>query len=319
MIPGSSLKGKMRTLLAKRYNEIIQANPNNDAECITRVFGSAKKDDKGKVKPSKILISDMFVVNEEEIRNRGIQNLTEVKFENSINRATAVANPRQIERAVKGLQFGVDIIYEVEAGKEGKIEEDIKVIAEAMRMLQYDYGRIPVSQLTAMARKIRGMDDYTVVALFHHHFYLFPEIAQRFGDSSLIRNYAEVMQQLSYMHVSVVMHGHKHYALERPFITEGYFESPENIIDVFAGGSVGTDRKDEHTFGVLDLYGKDDDIKLRHYKFCYKDEKLEPIKEKQVPPKKTSGRVVKLLEILEMLRPEKYKTYVTTSEKAFSS
>ena len=121
------------------------------------------------------------------------------------------------------------------------------------------------------------------------------------------------------MHVSVVMHGHKHYALERPFITEGYFESPENIIDVFAGGSVGTDRKDEHTFGVLDLYGKDDDIKLRHYKFCYKDEKLEPIKEKQVPPKKTSGRVVKLLEILEMLRPEKYKTYVTTSEKAFSS
>lgn len=139
MIPGSSLKGKMRTLLAKRYNEIIQANPNNDDERITRVFGSAKKDDKGKVKPSKILISDMFVVNEDEIRNRGIQNLTEVKFENSINRATAVANPRQIERAVKGLQFGVDIIYEVEAGKEGEIGEDIEVIAEAMRMLQYDY------------------------------------------------------------------------------------------------------------------------------------------------------------------------------------
>ena len=40
---------------------------------------------------------------------------------------------------MKGLQFGVDIIYEVEAGKEGEIEEDIEVIAEAMRMLQYDY------------------------------------------------------------------------------------------------------------------------------------------------------------------------------------
>lgn len=139
MIPGSSLKGKMRTLLAKKYNGIVQSNPDNDAECITRIFGSAKKDNNGKVKPSKILISDMFIVNEEEIRNRGIQNLTEVKFENSINRATAVANPRQIERAVKGLQFGVDIIYEVEAGKEREIEEDIKVIAEALRMLQYDY------------------------------------------------------------------------------------------------------------------------------------------------------------------------------------
>lgn len=117
----------------------MQANANDDAECITRVFGSAKKDDNGKVMPSKILISDMFVINEEELRNRGLQNLTEVKFENSINRATAVANPRQIERAIKGLQFGVDMIYEVENGKEDEIEEDIKLIAEALQMLQYDY------------------------------------------------------------------------------------------------------------------------------------------------------------------------------------
>ena len=91
----------------------------------------------------------MFVINEEELRNRGLQNLTEVKFENSINRATAVANPRQIERAIKGLQFGVDMnevfgkLYnhalEVENGKEDEIEEDIKLIAEALQMLQYDY------------------------------------------------------------------------------------------------------------------------------------------------------------------------------------
>ena len=139
MVPGSSLKGKMRTLLSKKYNAAVQANANDDAECITRVFGSAKKDDNGKVMPSKILISDMFVINEEELRNRGLQNLTEVKFENSINRATAVANPRQIERAIKGLQFGVDMIYEVENGKEDEIEEDIKLIAEALQMLQYDY------------------------------------------------------------------------------------------------------------------------------------------------------------------------------------
>lgn len=139
MVPGSSLKGKMRTLLSKKYNAVVQANANDDAECITRIFGSAKKDDNGKVMPSKILISDMFVINEEELRNRGLQDLTEVKFENSINRATAVANPRQIERAIKGLQFGVDMIYEVENGKEDEIEEDIKLIAEALQMLQYDY------------------------------------------------------------------------------------------------------------------------------------------------------------------------------------
>lgn len=138
IVPGSSLKGKIRTLLAKKYNSEIVDNPDNDNKCITRLFGSAKKID-GKVTPSKVLISDMFMINEEDIRKRGVQAFTEVKFENSINRATAVANPRQIERVIKGLQFGVDIIYEVENGKEDEIVDDIKVLTDGFKMLQYDY------------------------------------------------------------------------------------------------------------------------------------------------------------------------------------
>ena len=39
--------------------------------------------------------------------------MTEVKFENSISRTTAVANPRQIERAVRGTIFGTGSYYEV--------------------------------------------------------------------------------------------------------------------------------------------------------------------------------------------------------------
>lgn len=182
-----------------------------------------------------------------------------------------------------------------------------------------DYGYIPLSQITPIERKVKKLDDYTVVALFHHHFYLFPEIAQQFGDSSLIRNYAQVIQHLRYMNVSVVLHGHKHFALERPFIMDDYYDSPDNIIDVFAGGSVGTDRKEDHTFGVLDLYEKKDDIKLKHNKFVYNGENLEPIIKKQVPPQKLSGRVVKLLEILKTLNPEQYELYEETAEKAFKS
>lgn len=182
-----------------------------------------------------------------------------------------------------------------------------------------DYGCIPLFQITPIERKVKKLDDYTVVALFHHHFYLFPEVAREFGDSSLIRNYAQVVQHLQYMNVSVVLHGHKHFALERPFIMDDYYESADNIIDVFAGGSVGTDRKDEHTFGVLDLYEKKDEIKLQHNKFIYNGENLEPIVKKQVPPKKTSGRVVKLLEILKTLNPEKYELYEEAAEKAFKS
>ncbi len=170
MVPGSSLKGKIRTLLAKKYNEGV-VNPDNDAECIRRVFGSAKKDKDNKVHASKIIVSDMFLMNEDEIRNRGIESFTEVKFENSINRATAVANPRQIERAIKGLQFGIDMIYEVENGKEDEVIDDIKLLAEGMKMLEYDYlggsgsrgyGKVQFFDMTA--KVVIGALDDSVVA-----------------------------------------------------------------------------------------------------------------------------------------------------------
>ncbi len=133
MIPGSSLKGKVRTLLAKQYNEGVR-KPDDDAECLTRLFGSAKKDH---VKRSRVIISDMFLTNEDVLRKQGLQGMTEVKFENTINRATAVANPRQIERVIRGSEFGVDIIYEVE--ETDQVVEDISVLAEGLKLLQYDY------------------------------------------------------------------------------------------------------------------------------------------------------------------------------------
>jgi CRISPR-associated protein Csm3 len=137
MIPGSSLKGKMRFLLAKEYNEDMPAKPDEDAECLLRLFGCAKKDKEGRVRRSRVLISDMIMKNEDELRKQGLQSLTEVKFENTINRATAVATPRQIERAIRGSKFGLDIVYEVE--KEEEILEDIEILAEGLRLLEYDY------------------------------------------------------------------------------------------------------------------------------------------------------------------------------------
>ena len=132
MIPGSSLKGKMRSLLAKEFNERV-VEPNEDHERITRLFGSSKK---GNIKRSRLLFSDMVLKNE-ELRDAGLQSMTEVKFENSISRATAVANPRQIERVVRGSVFKLDLIYELE--EEQEFLEDMETLAEAMKLLQYDY------------------------------------------------------------------------------------------------------------------------------------------------------------------------------------
>ena len=162
MIPGSSLKGKMRSLLAREYDQTV-GKPDDDDERLTRLFGTAKKRN---VKRSRVLFSDMVLANEDELRKRGLQSMTEVKFENTINRATAVANPRQIERAVRGSVFNLDLIYEVEAEEE--ILEDMEILGEGMKLLQYDYlgghgsrgyGKIRFRDISAEA-VIGEIDEY---------------------------------------------------------------------------------------------------------------------------------------------------------------
>lgn len=155
MIPGSSLKGKMRSLLAKRYNEFKAEKPDDDAECLTDLFGSAKK---GQVKTSRLLFTDMFLENMDELKRAGLTGATEVKFENSISRATAVANPRQIERVVRGAVFPLQLIYEVEDEK--KMISDFKILKEGFELLEYDYlggngsrgyGRVKIADLEAVS------------------------------------------------------------------------------------------------------------------------------------------------------------------------
>lgn len=135
MIPGSSLKGKMRALLAKQYNTAIAKTADDDAECLTNLFGSAKSK-----KESRVLFTDMFLDNLDELKRAGLIGATEVKFENSISRMTAVANPRQIERVVRGAQFPMQLIYEyTDKTDEETLLQDFCILKEGFKLLEYDY------------------------------------------------------------------------------------------------------------------------------------------------------------------------------------
>ena len=163
MLPGSTLKGKLRTLLAKQYNKEVFTFHKDDAECIVNLFGSAAKPGE-RAKNSRLIFSDMLMANYKELPNRG----TEVKFENKINRLTAMAMPRQIERVIRGAQFDLDIVYDVEP--DADVIEDFKLLVEGFKLLQYDYlgghgtrgyGKVRLENLCADA--VAGDVDYDVV------------------------------------------------------------------------------------------------------------------------------------------------------------
>lgn len=154
-IPGSSIKGKMRSLLEWKLDKINKIEDHSHkigdpcscgkADCpICRVFGSAnnsKGADKSKG-PTRIIVRDAVLTNEWSEKFKQGKALIEEKSENSLNRITAVANPRPIERVVPGVEFEFEIAYRIiDDGDCGKKDKDFfdSVVLEGLRLLQNDY------------------------------------------------------------------------------------------------------------------------------------------------------------------------------------
>ena len=140
MLPGSSLKGKLRTLMSRQKSELYApVDFNHDDKIVKRLFGSAKDRE---YRTARLIFSDSVLANENEIKERGAQRSTEVKFENYINRLTAVATPRQIERVIPGCVFNISIIYNAvsdDRTEAQEIKEDFEALIEAFKLLEYDY------------------------------------------------------------------------------------------------------------------------------------------------------------------------------------
>ena len=142
-IPGTTLKGKMRSLLGRMYNETSTKKREDDHSRITRLFGKGPggiKEPKSNAVAGKLIFSDCSLINKEELKSLGAEMVTEVKYENSIDPLTAAANPRQIERVIPGSVFRMELIYNIYKGDdEKKVLEDMETLADGIKLINYDY------------------------------------------------------------------------------------------------------------------------------------------------------------------------------------
>jgi len=114
-IPGSSLKGKMRSMLEWKLNKVGNGNAIHSPEsldAISIIFGHTNRSLKSG--PTRLIIRDSNISKESihYLKERSILS-TEVKSENTINRITSEATPRQIERAISGLKFDLEITFKI--------------------------------------------------------------------------------------------------------------------------------------------------------------------------------------------------------------
>lgn len=145
-IPGSSLKGKLRHLLEWSLGKIELHPSHKDTygphfcgECpACIVFGPASDDAsvRKKAGPTRLFVRDSFLTKDsaeklEQWLGEGIY--TEAKTENAIDRVTAVANPRPIERVPAGAEFAFTLIFDVYRDDDRNLLKDL---FSAMAMLE---------------------------------------------------------------------------------------------------------------------------------------------------------------------------------------
>lgn len=116
-IPGSSLKGKLRSLLTFELGfESVAEKKIREHEIIYFIFGSGAKEPTRKDGPTRLIVRDAYPDQDTILMWENLDSellYTEYKAENSIDRLTSEANPRFLERVVKGSHFNVEFVYGV--------------------------------------------------------------------------------------------------------------------------------------------------------------------------------------------------------------
>ena len=163
-IPGSSLRGKIRALLDRHFNKLLN-NPMSNVTIhmckepadyygcdVCQVFGVAptSQDMRGETMPTRLTIRDVFLEkkSKRELEDADTDtNYTEVKTEVAIDRITSEANPRPNERVPAGAIFGpVEIVHSLYtqrgAKHDNKLEDELNyfdTVLKGMELLEDDY------------------------------------------------------------------------------------------------------------------------------------------------------------------------------------
>lgn len=163
-IPGSSLRGKMRGLLDRHFNNALEKRVGRDVrvhECqdptdyktcpVCQVFGVApQRQMRGKTMPTRLIVRDTFLTRESIDALDKVDtdtDFTEIKTEVAIDRITSAATPRQQERVPAGTIFGpfqiVHSLYTLdEDDKDNQLQAELQffqTVLTGMELLEDDY------------------------------------------------------------------------------------------------------------------------------------------------------------------------------------
>lgn len=153
-IPGSSLRGKIRSLLERargdekhnpkeggfslKEGKLEAAAGINPETLLGKLFGVSA--DKNNGQPTRLMVRDAHLTRESKQQLENAPNtdmpMTEVKTEVNIDRITSAANPRQFERVPAGAEFNFELVLTLLEGDDEK--QFLNLIREGLELVQHD-------------------------------------------------------------------------------------------------------------------------------------------------------------------------------------
>ena len=159
-IPGSSLKGKMRSLIEKIEGK-VDIKPETEKgktvykgkictdvkEPLVQLFGLSADADNTYEKnaPTRLMVRDakMNVESVKTLENLDQTDmyLTEIKSENNIDRLTSAANPRSFERVPAGVDFDFEMVVDLyNVDRENDMQKKLlDIVKQGMKLVELDY------------------------------------------------------------------------------------------------------------------------------------------------------------------------------------
>jgi CRISPR-associated protein Csm3 len=175
-IPGSSIKGKMRSLLLSVYGKVSDKKVDFPADRreLLNLFGRgidqnyAGEDGKADLRRTRLVIRDAMPDDASIKKALELEGFTEVKGENTINPITGEANPRFMDRIVPGMKFSGEIILQI---MDGDIEEKyLQYLNEGLKLIEDSYlggqgsrgyGKV---RIKVLSNEYRDLDYYVRVS-----------------------------------------------------------------------------------------------------------------------------------------------------------
>lgn len=169
-IPGSSLKGKMRSALEVALKGLSE--PCSCGDCLVcKLFGAGNKATAEKKEVSRLIVRDSFMTEKsKELLLSFVGDYVEIKTENVIDRVRGVAeHPRTLDRIPAGVEFECEFVlrlYEKDLEKE---KDFIDAIKTALKLIEFTYlggsgtrgyGKVEFGEIKYETYKIEPVEDF---------------------------------------------------------------------------------------------------------------------------------------------------------------